>query len=131
MANILAAQGKHDEALSLFELSIKKGGGKSISAHEVTIDYLQEIIAATKNSTEKKVLQKKLLMYSEKLYALNLSPLTAYRTGQAALALGDTKIALHYFTVAKNGFDDKNIYKSFSEKIIANLKGPNTYIVSF
>lgn len=121
MAKILVAEGKYDKALSLFELCVKKGGGKSIRAYEKLIEYLQERIVATEDSPKKKVLQKKLLMYSEKLYALNHSPLTAYRTGQVALTLRDKKIALHYFILARNGFDDQNIYKSISEKIITSL----------
>ena len=126
MAKMLALQGKDEEALALFELSIKRGGGKSVSAHENTIEYLQKRIWDVKDPVTHEKLQKKLLMYYEKLYELDHNPLTAYRTGQAALSLHDKKIALHYFTEAKNGFDGENIYKNFSEKIIAKLKDPNT-----
>lgn len=125
MAKILSGQGKYDEALALYELCIKKGGGKSIPAHENTIEYLQKRIMKEQDQFIKRGLQGKLLKYNERLYDINQSPFTAYKTAQAALALKDKKKALHYFFAAKDGFEDKNPYKLFSEKLIAKLEQKN------
>jgi tetratricopeptide (TPR) repeat protein len=122
MAHAYALQGMNDKAIDLYELSLKRGGYKSIIAYSHYLEYLKDLIKVERDSVKKVEMVRKYLANGEKLFSLNEDPLVLYRMGQIAMNEGWKQQATDYFQRAYDRYPEGNEYKAYSKRLVEQLK---------
>ena len=122
MAHAYALQGMTEKAIDLYELSLKRGGYKSIIAYSYYMEYLKDLIKVERDSVKKVEMVRKYLANGEKLFSLNEDPLVLYRMGQIAMNEGWKQQATDYFQRAYDRYPEGNEYKAYSKRLVEQLK---------
>lgn len=120
MVQILAKEGKFDEALLLSEKAVKKTNNRSERALKAVVGVLDVMIG--KNNLEQTGLLQKRIKYESLLLETTKDPMLFYNKGQQALGSGDRLKAISFFNKAYNNFSSESPYRGYSLKIINCLK---------
>ncbi len=120
MAAILVAEGKHAEALDLYELIVEKSHGKSENAFVQMIRLLRSLIGEPDYSSPD--IYARIIKYNEGLYALSSEPYLLYQTGKDAISAGEKALARQYFSKALEHLPADSQYRGFAERLLAELQ---------
>ncbi|MFA7060910.1 MAG: hypothetical protein WC156_08840 [Pedobacter sp.] len=122
MAGILANEGKHKEALELYETVINKTNRSSAVAIKQMTRHLEIMLKDEKNLARRSILINKIKESDLLLDKISTDPMVFYNLGKKALDFNDKKIALGYFIRANSAFAINSPYRDFSAKLVEHLK---------
>jgi protein O-mannosyl-transferase len=121
-ASLLMNKKKYDEAEGVFADIEKKTKGKSAELYEAMIAYYDSRLFSAVEPNNVKLLTQKKIQSFEKLYALNKSPYTSYRLGQAYIAVGNREKARHAIKTAAEQFENGESLKHNAEVLLKRIE---------
>lgn len=120
-ASLLMNKKKYVEAERVYADVETRTKGNSAPLYEAMIEYYgSRLLTVREPELVNSLMQKKILSY-EKLYALNKSPYTSYRLGQAYIAVGNMEKARHSIKVAAEQFKTEEPLKRNAEVLLKTI----------
>ena len=122
MAGVAATEGNKAEAEDLLQKVLNSSRGKSLTALQFYIRFLENELVLEKNPAHIRLIQDKVLLLYGRLFELNQDPFIFYRMGQIHISRSDLPEAIRNFERAAKSYSPGNMYGDNSEKIVQRLK---------
>lgn len=120
-ASLLFNNKKYHDAENMYAQIEKKTNGKSTALYEAMISYYDSRLFATINPQQIQIFRFQKIELLRKLFALNKSPYTSYRLGQALLQAGDKVNASIAIKTAVETFSSGEPLKKNAETLLNSL----------
>lgn len=121
-ASLLMNKEKHGEVERVFAEIESKTNKKSEALYEGMVAYYDTRLFNEKDVAVLDEIRAKKIYAIERLYELNKSPHTAYKLGQAYMAVGDYKKAYENIKIAAELYGTKNPMKRNSEVLLKTIE---------
>jgi tetratricopeptide (TPR) repeat protein len=117
-ANILAMQGRFDEAIAYSEAALQKTRGTSKRALRSLIGLMEKKKETCNKPGETRMFDKKIFAYYVQLFKVDHDPHLLYQLGVTAYDLGDHKRSIRLFEQTRNNLTSDDPYRKFAQKNI-------------